>query len=259
MTPHIELRGVSHVFEAITVLDNISLSVQAGEILTIVGPSGCGKSTILNLIAGFLYPSAGHVVLDGRPISGPGPERGVCFQEHALFPWLSVWENVLFGPKAQGRCDASTRQRAGAILEHFGLAAFKTYRPAELSGGMRQRVAIARLLINDSKVLLMDEPFGALDAQTRLKMQEFLLNVQYEYKATTVFITHDVDEALYLGHHLLVMGTRPGRIVDVLHVDEPHPRTRDFLVSDDFRVLKSKILGHLMLDTNGPHHSEAAA
>ncbi|WP_421446717.1 ABC transporter ATP-binding protein, partial [Agrobacterium tumefaciens] len=176
-------------------LDEIELQVQAGEFVALLGPSGCGKSTLLNLIAGFEAASDGTLTVAGTPITKPGPDRGVVFQEAALFPWLNVWENVVFGPKIAGVPRSQYEERAREMLEITGLSGFTKHLPVQLSGGMRQRVGIARVLTLGSKVLLMDEPFGALDAQTRLTMQELLLSVWQNLRTTVVFVTHDIDEA----------------------------------------------------------------
>ena len=223
-------------------LKDIRLDIAAGEFVALLGPSGCGKSTLLNMVASFEPLTSGTLTMDGKPILEPGPDRGVVFQEAALFPWLSVWENVVFGPKAQKLKPADYEPRAERMLEIVGLKDFKHHLPIQLSGGMRQRVGIARVLTLGSKVLLMDEPFGALDAQTRLSMQELLLSVWDQIKPTVIFVTHDIDEALFLADTVHVMSARPGRIETTLKVDLPRPRTIDLTATQAFSEMKLSIL-----------------
>lgn len=223
-------------------LDHIDLEVNTGEFVALLGPSGCGKSTLLNLVAGFEAPSAGELLLDGAGVGAPGPDRGVVFQEAALFPWLNVWENVVFGPKVQGLPRAEYEARAHEMLDIVGLADFKKHLPVQLSGGMRQRVGIARILTLGSRVLLMDEPFGALDAQTRLTMQELLLSVWQKLRPTIVFVTHDIDEAIFLASTIYVMSARPGRIHRRIEVPLQRPRSVADTASEAFSSLKLQIL-----------------
>ncbi len=223
-------------------LDKVELDVKPGQLIALLGPSGCGKSTLLNLIAGFEKPSSGTLTVDGIAVDKPGPDRGVVFQEAALFPWLSVWENVIFGPKTQGLSASSYEKRANEMLQIVGLSDFKNHLPIQLSGGMRQRVGIARILTMGSKVLLMDEPFGALDAQTRLSMQELLLTVWQQLKPTIVFVTHDIDEALFLADTVFVMSARPGRIQARIAVPLGRPRTIEDTTSETFNTMKREIL-----------------
>jgi NitT/TauT family transport system ATP-binding protein len=223
-------------------LDKVELDVKPGEFIALLGPSGCGKSTLLNLVAGFEKASAGSLTVDGKAVDKPGPDRGVVFQEAALFPWLSVWENVIFGPKTQGLPASSYEARAHEMLRIVGLSDFKNHLPVQLSGGMRQRVGIARILTMGSKVLLMDEPFGALDAQTRLSMQELLLSVWQQLKPTIVFVTHDIDEALFLADTVYVMSARPGRIQARITVPLSRPRTIEDTTSENFNAMKREIL-----------------
>lgn len=223
-------------------LDNIDLQVEAGEFVALLGPSGCGKSTLLNMIAGFESASSGSLKVGGKTVTRPGPERGVVFQEAALFPWLNVWENVIFGPKTAGLPKAQYEQRAKDMLEITGLSAFTKALPVQLSGGMRQRVGIARVLTLGSQVLLMDEPFGALDAQTRLTMQELLLSVWQNLRTTVVFVTHDIDEAILLADTIYVMSARPGRIATRIPVPIARPRSLDLITGDIFNELKRDIL-----------------
>ncbi|MET0185846.1 MAG: ABC transporter ATP-binding protein, partial [Achromobacter sp.] len=213
-----------------------------GEFVALLGPSGCGKSTLLNLIAGFEAASGGTLTVAGTPITQPGPDRGVVFQEAALFPWLNVWENVVFGPKIAGLPRSQYEDRAREMLEITGLSGFTKHLPVQLSGGMRQRVGIARVLTLGSKVLLMDEPFGALDAQTRLTMQELLLSVWQTLRTTVVFVTHDIDEAILLADTIYVMSARPGRIATRITVPIERPRSIDLITGDVFNRLKRDIM-----------------
>jgi len=223
-------------------LEEIDLEVAPGEFIALLGPSGCGKSTLLNLIAGFERPSQGQLLVEGTKVLAPGPDRGVVFQEAALFPWLSVWENVVFGPKAQGIATNAYEDRANEMINIVGLGDFKNHLPVQLSGGMRQRVGIARILTLGSRVLLMDEPFGSLDAQTRLTMQELLLSVWQQLKPTIIFVTHDIDEAIFLASRIYVMTARPGRIQAAIDVPLGRPRTVSETASEAFTSLKLQIL-----------------
>jgi len=223
-------------------LDRIDLEVEAGEFVALLGPSGCGKSTLLNLVAGFEQASSGSLMVHGKAVEKPGPDRGVVFQEAALFPWLNVWENVIFGPKTQGLKASDYEARANEMLHIVGLSDFKKHLPVQLSGGMRQRVGIARILTLGSKVLLMDEPFGALDAQTRLTMQELLLGVWQQLKPTIVFVTHDIDEALFLADTIYVMSARPGRLQTPISVPLARSRSIEEATSESFNAMKREIL-----------------
>jgi NitT/TauT family transport system ATP-binding protein len=223
-------------------LEGIELTVNDGEFIALLGPSGCGKSTLLNLIAAFENPSSGELLVHGEAHDKPGPDRGVVFQEAALFPWLNVWENVVFGPKIKGIAASEYEDKANEMLKIVGLSDFKKHLPVQLSGGMRQRVGIARILTLGSRVLLMDEPFGALDAQTRLSMQELLLSVWQQLKPTIIFVTHDIDEAIFLADNIYVMSARPGRIAQKIVVPLPRPRTITDTTSEVFNQLKREIL-----------------
>jgi NitT/TauT family transport system ATP-binding protein len=223
-------------------LQEISLSIAEREFVAILGPSGCGKSTLLNMVAGFDHPTRGAVRVAGEEIAAPSPGRAVVFQEPALFPWLSVMENVVFGPKTQRQPAADYRRHAAQIIEQVGLRGFEASYPAELSGGMRQRVGIARVLIMQPQVLLMDEPFGSLDAQTRMLMQELLLRVWERHHQTVLFITHDIEEALLLADRVCVMTARPGRIKKSIDVGIPRPRAIEVTTSPDFNALRREVL-----------------
>ncbi|MDI3354751.1 ABC transporter ATP-binding protein [Pseudomonas sp. UYIF39] len=205
-------------FEAVQGLD---CQIEPGQFVCILGPSGCGKSTLLGALAGHLQPRTGTLKVDGAPVSGPSPQRGMVFQHHMLFPWRTVRDNVAFGLKMRGIGKAERHQAADEILALVGLEGFAERWPDQLSGGMQQRVEIARVLINRPRLLLMDEPFGALDALTRLYMQELLLDIWTRIRTTVVFVTHDIDEALFLADRLLVMSSRPGRIIEDLRLDFP--------------------------------------
>jgi ABC-type nitrate/sulfonate/bicarbonate transport system ATPase subunit len=229
--------------QRVVAVDGIDLTIHAQEFACLLGPSGCGKSTLLNLVAGFERPTRGRVIVDGAPVTRPGPDRAVVFQEPALFPWLSVLDNITFGPKTRGQDAAAYLAAARQFVELVGLTGFEGHYPAELSGGMKQRVGIARVLVLRPEVLLMDEPFGALDAQTRTLMQELLLRVWEQGHQTVLFITHDVEEALLLADTVYVMTARPGQIKRRLVVDLPRPRTIEETTSATFNLLKREVLG----------------
>ncbi|MGH2499540.1 MAG: ABC transporter ATP-binding protein [Candidatus Limnocylindria bacterium] len=228
--------------DAVVALDGLSLRIEDGVFATMLGPSGCGKTTALNLVAGFERPTAGEVRVGGRPVGRPGPDRAVVFQDVALFPWLRVEDNVAFGLRIAGLAERAVRERVDALLERVGLTAFRRRYPAELSGGMRQRVSLARVLALDSQVLLMDEPFGALDAQTRVLMQEFLTALWERERKTVLFITHDIDEAVFLADRLYVMTARPGRIKAAIEVDLPRPRDFAIMTAPRFHELRDRAL-----------------
>jgi NitT/TauT family transport system ATP-binding protein len=226
----------------VTALDDVNLVVHEKGIITLVGASGCGKSTLLNLISGFETPTAGQVLVDGQIIKGPGPDRGVVFQQPALFPWLSVEDNIAFGLSLRAnRGKADPQQVVERILQRTGLSAFRQRRPAELSGGMRQRAAIASVLAINPFTLLMDEPFGALDSLTRSIMQDFLLEIWEEQRKTVVLVTHDLDEAIYLAEKTMVMTAHPGRIFEVIDVNLPRPRRYDMRSEAPFIALRDHV------------------
>ncbi|MET8866869.1 ABC transporter ATP-binding protein [Nonomuraea sp. NPDC049421] len=224
-----------------TALDHVSLDIADREFVTVVGPSGCGKSTLMSMAAGLVEPTGGEVLVDGRPVDGPGPERGVIFQQYALFPWLTVRKNVEFGLKLKGLPADERRRRAEQAIELVGLSDFADALPKALSGGMRQRCAIARAYAVDPQVLLMDEPFGALDALTRVQLQDQLLATWSREQRTVMFITHDVDEAVYLARRVIVMAARPGRIQQIIDVDLPYPRTEEMRLSPEFGRIRNEV------------------
>jgi len=242
----IEIRAVHKEFakgeRRVVALEDIDLTVAEREFVAILGPSGCGKSTLFNMVAGFDLPTRGSVKVAGEEIVAPAPSRGVVFQEPALFPWLTVMDNVVFGPKTRGQSAADYRARAAQIIEAVGLSGFEASYPAELSGGMRQRVGIARVLIMEPKVLLMDEPFGSLDAQTRTLMQELLLALWERHHQTVLFITHDIEEAVLLADRVCVMTARPGRIKKSIDVRMPRPRSIELTTSPEFNALRREVL-----------------
>ena len=233
----IAIDSVSHVFRTSgrqdhLALSNISLTIEDGAFVAILGPSGCGKSTLLYVVGGFVSPTEGVARVKGRAITGPGPDRGPVFQEFALFPWKSVLGNVMYGPRQQGIKSAEAEAQSRALIEMVGLKGFEHFYPKELSGGMKQRVALARTLAYHPAVLLMDEPFGALDAHTRTRLQNDLLNIWERDRKTVLFVTHSVDEAVFLSDRVVVMTRSPGRIKEVVEIDLPRPRRRSELLLD---------------------------
>jgi NitT/TauT family transport system ATP-binding protein len=228
--------------EAFEAVQGLDCQIEPGEFVCILGPSGCGKSTLLGALAGHLQPRTGTLQVDGLPVQGPSPQRGMVFQQHTLFPWRRVRDNIAFGLKMSGVGKAERHAAADEMLSLVGLDGFAERWPDQLSGGMQQRVEIARVLINRPRLLLMDEPFGALDALTRLKMQELLLDIWTRIRTTVVFVTHDIDEALFLADRILVMSTRPGRIIEDLRLDFPRPRTTELVTSPEFSRLKRHCL-----------------
>jgi NitT/TauT family transport system ATP-binding protein len=253
----IDVQSLSKIYpgpKPVSALDRVSLGVAEGEFIALLGPSGCGKSTLLNILAGFESKTDGDVRFDGQRIGAAGPDRGVVFQEAALFPWLTVLDNVTFGPRMQGVAKADYMRSAQEMLALVGLRDFAHAFPSQLSGGMRQRVGIARVLVMKPRALLMDEPFGALDAQTRLSMQELLLDVWQRSKTTVVFVTHDIDEAILLADRVCVMSARPARIAREIDVDLPRPRSIDNLTTPEFTRYKAEIM-HVMREA----HASGAA
>ena len=226
-------------------IESLDVAFRKAEIVSILGPTGCGKSTAMNMIAGFEFATGGQVTLDNEPIVAPGPDRAVVFQQASLFPWLTVFENVVFGVKARGVDPDAYTKKAEHLLAAVKLTGFEKHYPYQLSGGMQQRVQIARALISEPEVLLMDEPFGALDSQTRLMMQELVLQLWVEYQPTIIFITHDVAEAIFVSDRILLMTRRPGKVKLAVDVDELKPRGGEFLSSSKFVDLQSHLLNAL--------------
>jgi NitT/TauT family transport system ATP-binding protein len=246
MTTKISFQNVSKNFNLggqanFVALKNLNLDIEDGEFITVVGPSGCGKSTAMNIAAGLAAPSAGQVMVDDVAVAGPGPERGVIFQQYALFPWLTVRENVEFGLKIAKYPKAKRREIADHFIDLVGLKDFSDALPKTLSGGMKQRCAIARAYAVNPKILLMDEPFGALDALTRVQLQDQLLQTWSQERRTVMFITHDVDEAVYLASRVVVMAARPGRLHKIIPVDLPYPRTEEMRLSAEFTELRNDV------------------
>ena len=248
----IDIRQLSIVLgegrEAFEAVQGLDCQIEPGQFVCILGPSGCGKSTLLGALAGHLHAHAGSLKVDGGEVSGPSPQRGMVFQHHTLFPWRTVRDNVAFGLKMRGIGKAERHRAADDILKLVGLEGFAERWPDQLSGGMQQRVEIARVLVNRPRLLLMDEPFGALDALTRLNMQELLLDIWTRIRTTVVFVTHDIDEALFLADRLLVMSARPGRIIEDLRLDFTRPRTSELVTSPEFSRLKRHCLDLLRHD-----------
>ena len=263
--PRVEIVGVQKTFRArggsgrgggeeMPALRDIDLSIQDGEFVCLLGPSGCGKSTLLNVIAGFLRPTSGRVVANGREVREPGPDRAMVFQEYALFPWMTVWDNVAFGLELAGRGRGEIREKVDAVLAKLTLMDFHGRFPKDLSGGMRQRVAIARCLVLDSPLLLMDEPFGALDALTRRSLQDELLRIWQEFRRTVVFVTHNIDEAVYLADRVVVMTYRPGTVKRDVPIVLPRPRDPR---SPEFNEVE-RLLTQLVMEEQRRHQEDEA-
>ncbi len=228
----IQIKGVRKVFQdpkkgmETLALDGITLEIRPNEFLLLLGPSGCGKTTLLNILAGFDYPTEGEVVLHGRRVEGTSPDRGVIFQSPNLFPWLTVWDNILYGPRVRGETGEEVRARAEWLIQLVGLKGFEHHRPHELSGGMQQRVAVARVLINEPEIVLADEPFAALDEHTRRRLQGKFLRIWEETRKTVIFVTHSIEEAIFLADRIVVMSSRPGRVQEIIRIAAPRPRDR---------------------------------
>ena len=252
----IEIVGVNKIFNAgpreVIALQNIDLAIPAGQFVCLLGPSGCGKSTLLNAVAGFALPTSGRISADGVVVSGPGPERGMVFQEYALFPWMTVADNIAFGLQIKGLAKQVIDERVAGLLATLSLTDFRLRFPKDLSGGMRQRVAIARILALDSPIMLMDEPFGALDALTRRNLQDELLRIWSSLQKTILFVTHSIEEAIYLADRIIVMTYRPGTIKRDILVELP--RLRD-PASASFNALKRE-LGALVMEEQQRHHHD---
>jgi len=252
----IRIRGVRKQFGDLVALDGIDLDVMRGELVCLLGPSGCGKSTLLNAVAVFAPPTSGEIVAAGKPVTEPGPDRGMVFQEYALFPWMTVRANVAFGLEMRHEPKQQIATKVNALLEKLRLTDFANRFPKDLSGGMRQRVAIARLLALDSPILLMDEPFGALDALTRRNLQDELLRIWTELRKTILFVTHGIDESIYLADRIVVMTYRPGRVKEIVPVTLQRPRD---VASPEFNALKRRISGMVMEEQQRHAEDEAHA
>ncbi|ABE42998.1 MULTISPECIES: ABC transporter ATP-binding protein [unclassified Polaromonas] len=242
----LSIQGVSRVFETAKgqrtqALLPVDFEVNDNDFVTILGPSGCGKSTLLRIVAGLERPSTGRAILDGRPVEGPGADRGMVFQSYTLFPWLTVAQNIRFGLRERGMSEADQKDRSAYFMAKVGLRGFENHFPKQLSGGMQQRTAIARALANDPKILLLDEPFGALDNQTRVLMQELLLGIWESARKTVLFVTHDIDEAIFMANRVAVFSARPGRIKSDIAVNLPHPRHYTIKTSPEFMELKARL------------------
>jgi NitT/TauT family transport system ATP-binding protein len=257
----VEARGVSVEYErtrdkgTLIALEDFNLDVADGEFLAVVGPSGCGKSTFLNVVAGLVPPADGEVKVFGKPVTGPGPDRAVVFQDYALMPWRTVEKNVRFGLEMQGRVDSDTGAKVARYIKMVGLSGFEKAYPRELSGGMRQRVGLARALVTEPRLLLMDEPFAAVDAMTRELMQEELTRIVATTGQAIIFITHGVDEAITLGDRIAVVTHRPGRIKEIIDVDLPRPRSRASRQLPEFQALRDRIWQ--LLSEEHPDRAEA--
>lgn len=225
----------------IQALKDISFEAHRREFICVIGQSGCGKSTLIRILAGLETPTSGDVLLDGKQIKGPGADRGMVFQSYTLFPWLTVKKNIMFGPKIKGSSENTAEKEAGQWIKMVGLEKFANHYPHQLSGGMKQRVAIARALANSPRILLMDEPFGALDAQTRSQMQKHLLTIWQNVDISIFFITHDLDEAIYLADKILVLGAHPGHVIELIENPVPRMRHPDQFVSPTFLSMKSRL------------------
>jgi len=245
----IQIKNVHKVFQSdsgdVIALKDINLEIKDGQFVCLLGPSGCGKSTLLNAIAGFSLPSTGEIVVNGKKVTEPGPDRGMVFQEYALFPWMSVADNITFGLRIKKEDPTKIKNKLDELLKMLKLTEFANRYPKDLSGGMRQRVAIARVLALDSPIMLMDEPFGALDALTRRSLQDELLKVWSEYKKTIIFVTHSIEEAIYLADRIVVMSYRPGTVKKDIMVDMPRLRNP---TSPEFNALKKELSGLVMAE-----------
>jgi NitT/TauT family transport system ATP-binding protein len=247
--PILKISGVSKTFPGGTVaLQATDLTVEENDFITILGPSGCGKSTLLRSVGGLESPSTGLIELDGKPVGGPGADRGMVFQSYTLFPWLTVLQNVCFGLREKGLPVAAQEAIARSFIAKVGLKGFENHYPKQLSGGMQQRTALARALANDPRILLMDEPFGALDHQTRELMQELLLGVWEAERKTVLFVTHDIDEAIFMGNRVVVMSARPGHIKCDIEVPLAHPRHYSMKTAPEFSALKARLTEEIRIE-----------
>ncbi|MET0379514.1 MAG: ABC transporter ATP-binding protein [Spongiibacteraceae bacterium] len=241
----LDVKGLNKQYDSaqgpVTALRDVSFKVHRREFICVIGPSGCGKSTLIRILAGLESYTSGQVLLDGKPVIGPGPDRGMVFQGYTLFPWLTVKKNVMFGLEMNNRGHVESESEAMQWIDLVGLSKFSDAYPHQLSGGMKQRVAIARALANQPRILLMDEPFGALDAQTRCKMQSHLLEIWRNIDITVLFITHDLEEAIFLADRILVLKAHPGEVQELIEVPVPRPRNIDQFISDEFIATKARI------------------
>jgi NitT/TauT family transport system ATP-binding protein len=241
----LEVKNMGKTFASqrgeVTALRNINFKTHRREFVCVIGPSGCGKSTLIRILAGLESHTSGEVLMDGMPVTGPGSERGMVFQGYTLFPWLTVKKNVMFGPEMNNRGGLEAEREALQWLDLVGLGKFADAYPHQLSGGMKQRVAIARALVNQPRILLMDEPFGALDAQTRIKMQTHLLDIWKNIDITVLFITHDLDEAIFLADRILVLNANPGEVAELIEVNVPRPRHTGQFISSEFLATKARL------------------
>jgi ABC-type nitrate/sulfonate/bicarbonate transport system ATPase subunit len=251
----LSIQGVGRTFPGVNggqptlALQPTNLEVAHNDFITVLGPSGCGKSTLLRIVAGLDTPTVGQVLLDGQRVTGPGADRGMVFQSYTLFPWLTVRENICFGLREKGMPAADQAEIAGRFISEVGLSGFESHFPKQLSGGMQQRVALARALANDPKILLLDEPFGALDNQTRALMQELLLSIWELHKKTVLFVTHDIDEAIFMANRCAVFSARPGRIKNELQIDLPYPRHYTVKTTARFSELKAQVTEDIRVET----------
>jgi len=251
----LSIQGIGRTFPGVNggsptlALQPTSLEVADNDFITILGPSGCGKSTLLRIVAGLDTPTVGRVALDGQAVTGPGADRGMVFQSYTLFPWLTVRENICFGLREKGMPLAEQQEIAARFIAEVGLTGFESHFPKQLSGGMQQRVALARALANDPKILLLDEPFGALDNQTRALMQELLLSIWELHKKTVLFVTHDIDEAIFMANRCAVFSARPGRIKNELQIDLPYPRHYTVKTTPRFSELKAQVTEDIRVET----------
>jgi ABC-type nitrate/sulfonate/bicarbonate transport system ATPase subunit len=245
--PRLVITDVSRQFPGVRggaptrALEPTSLAVEDNDFITVLGPSGCGKSTLLRIVAGLDFPSSGTVTLDGLQVLGPGPDRGMVFQSYTLFPWLTVRENICFGLREKGMAPKAQQEIAAHLIDRVGLGGFENHFPKMLSGGMQQRTALARALANDPKILLLDEPFGALDNQTRALMQELLLGIWESERKTVLFVTHDIEEAIFMANRVAVMTARPGRIKSDVRIELPHPRHYTVKTTPAFSEYKARL------------------
>jgi ABC-type nitrate/sulfonate/bicarbonate transport system ATPase subunit len=251
----LSVQGVGRTFPGVNggkptlALQPTDLQVAHNDFITVLGPSGCGKSTLLRIVAGLDTPTVGQVLLDGERVTGPGADRGMVFQSYTLFPWLTVRENICFGLREKGMAAPQQAEIASRFIAEVGLTGFESHFPKQLSGGMQQRVALARALANDPKILLLDEPFGALDNQTRALMQELLLSIWELHKKTVLFVTHDIDEAIFMANRCAVFSARPGRIKNELAIDLPYPRHYTVKTTPRFSALKAQVTEDIRVET----------